>query len=229
MYLVPRLRCFGCPRFPFHAVRALEYMGGRELFARHLPDRRYTEFEWVAVERRLEGAEIVAGDTEGWGWFELESVGATTARRRAELDAFRLVAMLLVHWDNKSTNQRLICAGPSDEHAGDCPEPLAYIHDLGSTFGPNKVDLRHWAATPVWADASRCLVSMKQLPYGGGTFPDAQIGEAGRALIARQLAAFDDRRIASLFEGARFANPQAWVQAFQDKVHQIATAGPCPS
>ena len=70
---------------------------------------------------------------------------------------------------------------------------------------------------------------MRQLPYGGATFPDRQISEAGRALIARQLAALDKGRIASLFEGARFANTQAWVEAFEDKVRQIATAGPCPS
>ena len=78
---------------------------------------------------------------------------------------------------------------------------------------------------------------MRQLPYDGGTFPDAQISEAGRQLIARQLSALTDRQIVTLFSAARFRefngagrrDPNVWARLFLDKVRQIAEAGPCPA
>jgi hypothetical protein len=113
------------------------------------------------------------------------------------------------------------------------------IQDLGATFGPKRVDLENWIATPVWKDPGRCTVSMRQLPYDGGTFPDGQISEGGRQLIARQLSALTDRQIVTLFSGARFkefaggrgpdADPSAWARAFREKVRQIVQGGPCPS
>jgi hypothetical protein len=112
------------------------------------------------------------------------------------------------------------------------------IHDLGATFGPNKMDLDHWKQTPIWADASRCTVSMRQFPYGGGTFHDTQISEAGRQLITQQLSALSEAQIAGLFTAAHFpefhggrgpdADPHAWAAALLDKVRQITSAGPCP-
>jgi hypothetical protein len=46
---------------------------------------------------------------------------------------------------------------------------------------------------------------MRQFPYEGGTFRDAEIGESGRQLMARQLSALSDDQLDSLFSGARFA------------------------
>jgi hypothetical protein len=238
MFLVPRLRCYGCPRFPFYVMKALDRLGARDLVTRQLPDDRYTDFEWVAVERRFKGVEIEADDLEGWEWHELDRVDPSAGASRAEVDAARLIAVFLSHWDNKAANQRLVCATPLDD-TGRCPTPFGIMQDLGATFGPNKVNLDRWAATPIWADAKRCTVSMKPFPYNGGTFPDHQISEAGRALIARQLAALADGQIAALFTSARFpefhrgagrgADVSAWVDVFRDKVRQIAGAGPCPS
>ena len=78
---------------------------------------------------------------------------------------------------------------------------------------------------------------MRQFPYGGGTFPDTQISEAGRQLLARQLSALTERHLVALFTGARFpefngrgsqkATRSAWAAALLDKVRQIADAGPC--
>jgi hypothetical protein len=229
MYLVPRVRCYGCPLYPFQTMWVLERLGLQDFVSRRLPDSRYTDFEWVAVERHFEGIKVASSDDEGWSWFELDRIDPGAGANRAELDALRLMAMLLVHWDNKSANQRLVCVAPLDPATGQCPQPVAIIHDVGATFGPKRTNLERWTATGVWADASRCRVSMRQLPYGGGTFPDAEISEAGRALLARQLSTLDERRILALFTGARFSNPQAWTEAFQDKVRQIATAGPCPT
>ena len=52
---------------------------------------------------------------------------------RDEVDALRLMAVFLHHWDNKSSNQRLTCVGPTTP---DCAHPLAMIQDVGSEFGP---------------------------------------------------------------------------------------------
>lgn len=238
MYLVPRVRCYGCMRTPFYTNWVLDKIHMRELVTRTVPEDSYTEFEWVAVERPFPGREIEAADGgEGWGWYELERIDSSRGATRAELDALRLAAMLLAHWDNKAPNQRLVCL-PADVDASSCSQPFAFIQDLGATFGPNKVDLDHWKALPIWKDASRCVVSMQALPYSGGTFRDTTISEDGRHLLARELAMLNDDQITTLFSASRFrefngsgpaADPTVWARAFRDKVRQITDAGPCPS
>jgi hypothetical protein len=238
MYMVPRVRCYGCVRTPYYTMKVLDYVHARERLVRSVPEDSYTDFEWVAVERRLEGVEIEAGDRDGWAWHELDPVDPARGANRAERDALRLVAMVLSHWDNKAPNQRLMCLSPSAPE-GACARPFAYIHDLGATFGPNKVALEHWSAVPIWSDRRRCTVSMRQFPYSGGTFPDTQISEAGRRLIARQLTGLTESRLVALFTAAHFpefhggrgtaADPKRWAAVFLDKVRQIADAGPCPS
>jgi hypothetical protein len=156
-------------------------------------------------------------------------------RLRAERDALRLAAMLLAHWDNKASNQRLMCKSPVAD--GSCAEPIALIQDLGSTFGPDRVDLDAWTKAPVWIDRARCTVSMKMFPYGGGTFPDGPISEPGRQLLSRQLAALNDQQLTTLFTAARFpeadghegADANAWTQVLRAKISEIADAGPCPA
>jgi hypothetical protein len=238
MYLIPRLRCYGCVRTPFYTVWALDYVHARDLLTRAIPDDAYIDFEWVTVERRFEGAEIETKDREGWAFFELDQVDPSTGVTRAERDALRLAAMLLAHWDNKAANQRLVCVAAESGGPGPCPHPFALIHDLGATFGPNKMALDHWKTAPIWADRSSCRVSMRQFPYSGGTFPDTQISEAGRQLIARQLVALNDRQLESLFSGARFrefeggdgegADPREWARALASKIRQIAGGPACP-
>ena len=246
MYMVPRVRCYGCVRTPYYTMKVLDYVHARERLVRSVPEDSYTDFEWVAVERRLEGAEIEAGDRDGWAWHELGPVDPSRGASRAERDALRLFAMLLSHWDNKASNQRLMCLSPSAPEGpalsvveGACARPFAYIHDLGATFGPNKVALEHWSTVPIWSDRGSCTVSMRQFPYSGGTFPDTQISEAGRRLIARQLGGLTESQLVALFTAAHFpefhggrgtaAEPKAWATVFLDKVRQIADAGPCPS
>jgi hypothetical protein len=158
---------------------------------------------------------------------------------RAERDALRLAAVLIAHWDNKASNQRLVCRSPASD--GSCAEPIAIIQDLGSTFGPSRIDLAAWTKAPIWADRTRCAVSMKMFPYGGGTFPDGTISERGRQLLARQLEALTDEQMTTLFTAARFpdadghegadanADANAWTQALRAKIKEIADAGPCPA
>jgi hypothetical protein len=238
MHVVPRVRCYGCPRFPFYLTWALDRLRARDAVTRHLPDDRYTDFEWAVVERRFEGTEIKTGGVDGWAWYELDHIDPSLGATRAEIDALRVTAMLLAHWDNKAENQRLVCLDTPASGDEPCPHVRAIIDDLGATFGPNKVDLASWKATTIWADPKRCALSMRQLPYGGGTFPDVEVTEAGRRLIAHQLEALSDHQMVSLFRAARLpeyfgdspsGDPSAWAQVLRDKIRQVSTAGPCPS
>jgi hypothetical protein len=235
MYLVPRVRCYGCVRTPFYTNWVLDRIRARAWVARSVPGDRYTDFEWAAVERHFDGVPIEAGAHEGWAWFELDPIDPSLGAGRAERDALRLAAMLLAHWDNKASNQRLVCLAPAPSGPAPCPRPFALINDLGATFGPNKVSLDHWKAALIWADRARCTVSMRRFPYGGSTFSDTAISEEGRQFIARKLTALSERQVTSLFTGARFrefggrtdGNARAWASALLDKVRQIASGAPC--
>lgn len=234
VWMVPHLRCYGCPRWTFRSMWIAERVGARQLIG-DMPVNRYTDFEWVAVERRFPGHELVGSSGEGWAWFEL-SLENGSSERRARLDALRLVARFLAHWDNKAANQRLVCQGSAE--GSTCRAPFAIIQDLGATFGPRKMDLEGWRGTPVWADRSTCRITMRDLPYAGGTFLDTEISERGRLLLARQLAALGDGQIEALFRGAAgaawhgsgtFEDVSAWVRAFKVKVEAIASGPACPS
>lgn len=233
VYLVPHLRCHGCPANPFVTMLVLDAIG---LPADKGPARTFRDFEWVSAERKFEAPPIEDDSRKGWAWWELEQVGAP----RDEVDALRLLAVFLAHWDNKADNQRLVCMdGDAHESAASCRDPVLMIHDVGSTFGPLKVNLSQWRETPVWMDRATCTVSMRAMPYGGATFIDARITEAARMRLGRQLAAFTDDELRTWFAGAHFPQYYAatddgkdmagWLQAYRHRVNQIRAAGPCPS
>jgi hypothetical protein len=195
----------------------------------------YTDFEWVAVERKFEAAPIEDGEREGWGWWELKEVDAPPA----DLDALRLVAVFLAHWDNKEDNQRLVCMDPGPRAADrPCDDPLLMIQDLGATFGPMKVNAASWDAMPVWSDRATCTVSMRALPFQGSTFPDARISDAARLRIGHDLASFTDADLRAWFAAARFPQfytPTAdekdlemWTRVFRHRAGQIVSGAPCP-
>jgi hypothetical protein len=229
MFLVPRLRCYGCVRTPFYTYWLLDKVDARTLFVHSLPADSYTDFEWTSVERHFGGIPLEAGLREGWAWFELDPIDPSSGANRAERDALRLAAMLLAHWDNKASNQRLVCLAAAPSGPAPCPQPFALINDLGSTFGPRRVALNRWRAAPIWTDRARCTVSMRQFPYGGSTFPDTAISEAGRQLITQALTALSEVQAVSLFSAARFpGDAHEWAAALRDKIHEIADGAPCP-
>lgn len=233
--IVPWLRCYGCPRYPFLTAQLLSLARATDVLAPHGHDNAYTDFEWVAVEVRFDAPAIETGSQEGWAWHELPRSHPSPA----DLDAFRLLAVFLAHWDNKAENQRLVCLdGPQPLPTQTCARPLLMIQDLGATFGPTKANLAEWHGRPVWTDRAECLVSMRALPWRGATFPDARISEDGRAQLARQLAAISDEDVRNLFADARFhefysgtddeKDVDQWTAAFRYRVEQIVHAGPCP-
>jgi hypothetical protein len=231
---VERVQCYGCPRWPFQMRILAEQFFLEGAFERGLHYDTAREFEWVTIERKAEGREVEVGDFKGWDWRELalvkESEGGASPE---ELDALRLTAVFLAHWDNKNTNQRLICLDEA------CRTPLLILQDLGATFGPTKANYEGWSTLPIWKDAANCVVSMETLPYDGVLFPPIQISEGGRALMAARLKRLSESQIEALFRGARFPDPISgespardltpWIRAFQKKVSDIADRPPCPS
>ena len=230
--IVPRLRCYGCPRLPFVAMHLRETFG-IPLSTAEGSDG-YTDFEWVSVERRFPAHSIETDTQEGWSWWELER----SAAPREDVDAMRLTAVFLAHWDNKDTNQRLVCLDREEPAPdADCSRPLAMIQDLGATFGPTKVNLARWQELPIWRDRTTCTVSMGALPFRGASFPDVAISEAGRAAFARRLATITDSDVRQLFNHSRFGQFQvgtaddtdltAWVKVFRHRADQVMNVR-CP-
>ena len=224
---VDTVRCYGCPIQPFHTRGLMEMLNVDAFFDKHRDYSSSRDFKKVSVERNFDGEAIEVGFERGWAFYELEKIdpsrgGAT----RAEVDALRLMAIFLHHWDNKSSNQRLTCANAK---TADCAHPLAMIQDVGSEFGPKKPELDQWRSKPVWQDSATCLVSMKGMPYNGGTFEDVAISEGGRRLLGDRLRQLSARQIETLFTAAQFEDVPAWTAAFQDRVRQIVERPACPA
>ena len=222
-----KVRCYGCPFQPFHSRALLEMLNLDGYFDKRIDYSSYRDFDNVSVERKLDGEAIEAGDERGWAFHELDKIDPSRGgASRAEVDALRLMAIFLHHWDNKSSNQRLTCM---DSKSDDCAHPLAMIQDVGSEFGPKKVDLDNWRSKPIWADSAKCLVSMRGMPYDGGTFEDVAISEGGRILLAERLRQLTSAHIEALFTAARIENVPAWIPVFQERVRQIVDHPACPS
>ncbi len=232
MYRVARVRCFGCPPYPQPRFPWLDgFFSG---------EGRYVDIAPASVERPFPGKKIASPGADGWAFYELEHVDAARGgARRAEIDALRLIAVFLADWDNKSANQRLVCLPGGEDAAGGCRAPLAFLQDVGATFGPLAVDLDAWRKVPLWADRATCRISMKAMPYHGATFVDVDLTEGGRKLLASELTQMSDAQIRDLFDGADFAHygrgPDAnrdlegWAGAFKAKVAEIADRPPCPT
>lgn len=257
VFVVRKVRCFGCPADPFPLLQSCWREGVVDRSCLGPIDYDVSrDFDPAIVERSHPGEKIEARRNEGWGWDELEQIDPKAGgASRAEVDALRLMAVFLAHWDNKPRNQRLLCLdarrtapgnptgvpdtggprGASRNAAGAsatsgvsstaCSHPLAMIADAGGTFGPDKVDLKGWSSTPIWLDRAACVATMKSLPYGGSTFHDVRISEAGRRLAADLFGALSEAQIRQLFSGARFPNVDGWVKAFVER-RRLITDGP---
>jgi hypothetical protein len=240
MFVVRRVRCAGCPPFPFRALRCAAAIGTPSIcFAGGMDYARVRTFEWAVIEHPIEAEVIEATEDQGWAWFELDKIDpAHGGSPRAEVDALRLLAVVLAHWDNKSANQRLICLPGGGEANGGCRTPLAMVQDLGATFGPLKLDLHNWRETPVWSDRATCTVSMQTLPFHGATFPDHRITEDGRQMLLGLVQQLSDAQLADLFTTSRVVaydqvlaearDAAVWVTVFRDKLRQIGDGPRCP-
>lgn len=239
MYRVRSVRCKGCPPLPQQALQCLKEGAPEAVCLQGASETRIVTFEHVAIERPFEGRKIEGTDDQGWSWYELDKIDpARGGSSRAEVDALRLMAVLLAHWDNKGANQRLVCPPGKDRPDESCAAPLAIVQDLGAAFGPKRMDLKRWREGPVWVDPRTCHVSMSMMPFHGATFSDRKISEEGRQFALKLLGALSPAQLNTLFESAGVTSfshvltearqPQAWTDAFRAKVAAIAAAGPCP-
>jgi hypothetical protein len=243
MTLYETVRCYGCPKEPFLTMKTLGFAGAQDWYAKVMDPDSYKDFQWSAVERKHPGSSIETEDLEGWSFFELDLIDPKKGGApRAHVDALRLLAVLLAHWDNKSENQRLVCLSQKDwPEGGACQRPFALMQDVGSAWGPRKVDLEAWKESPVWSDRATCTTSMDHLPYHGATFKPVKISDAGRRHLGNLLSQLSDQQLRDLFESARFdhvsgllgtrapAPVDAWVSTFKSKVAQITDGPSCPS
>jgi hypothetical protein len=240
MNRVHSVKCRGCPPLPQQALQCLEKGQPAALCLQGAAADRVVTFDEAVIERALEGDKIEAAKDQGWSWYELDKIDPKAGgSSRAEVDALRLIAMLMAHWDNKGANQRLLCPPGSERPDGSCRTPVAAIKDLGATFGPKRVDLGKWKEVPIWTDPASCRISMKALPFEGATFEDTQISEEGRQFALKLLRPLTPQQLNTLFEASGVSDyahilgtgrkPQEWTDAFLAKVEQIASAGSCPT
>ncbi len=180
MFVVKSVRCAGCPAFPFQSLRCHERTGLESAcFPGGTDYTRMQVFDPVVIERKLEGRVVEATEDQGWAWYELGRIDpAQGGSSRTEVDALRLMAVFLAHWDNKSPNQRLICPPDRERPDGTCVQALAIMQDLGATFGPTKIDLHNWRQGHIWKDR-RTLHGIDGAPaVGRRDFPGAaDLGE----------------------------------------------------
>jgi hypothetical protein len=237
--LVRQLRCYGCPKEPFSVMKAVELTRAEPVYGKVVNYDSYEEFEWVALERKLDARPIQTDKLEGWSFFELDTVQSSKGGApRAHIDGLRIMAVLLAHWDNKSENQRIVCLDREWPDDASCARPFLLLQDVGASFGPTKMDLEAWARVPLWDDRASCTVSMRSLPFEGATFGQATITETGRQFIGGMLAEFSNEQLTALFTGARFGEKRGlttpvtpvaeWVRIFKQKVQAITDGPACP-
>jgi hypothetical protein len=238
--LLERLRCYGCPDEPFLTMKAIELTGSASLYETTIDFDKHRDFAWVSIERKWPASAIESEDLEGWAFFELDNVDAAKGGApRTHVDAMRLLAVFLAHWDNKAENQRLVCLSSAWIEGTPCPEPFLLLQDVGATFGPRKLGLESWKQVEIWKDRTSCTLSMSGLPHDGATFADVQITEEGRQFLGRLLSQLSERQLTDLFTTARFdqqpgllepASPVGdWIRAFEQKVSSITEGPVCPS
>jgi hypothetical protein len=238
--LVKRLRCYGCPKEPFVTSKIVESTGTGKLYAKTIDHGEFEEFEWIALEHRFPAPAIETDDWKGWAFFELNAVDPSKGGApREHVDALRLLAVFLAHWDNKPDNQRLFCLVKSWPEGTPCSAPFLMLQDVGATFGPRKVNLEAWESAQLWGDRLTCTLSMRDMPHGGGTFQSVRVLEGGRQFLAGLLGALTDAQLVDLFSGAGFdqsrpplmqnAPVSEWVRVFRQRVTAISEGPSCPA
>jgi hypothetical protein len=198
------------------------------------------QFDPAMIERPAVGKVVEIREGSGWGWPELalvdeEEGGATLA----QLDALKLLAVLMQHTDSKPEQQRIVCIdGPADRN---CRSPLLYLHDVGLTFGAantlnrasvGAANLDKWSESAIWKDRERCVGNLRR--SATGTLDNPRISEEGRALLASLLVQLSDQQLRDLFDVGRVIRRQPgasiddWVRTFKQKRDDIVNQR-CPS
>ena len=174
--IVPQLRCYGCPRFPFFTMQLLSPRLADAVLGQHGYDGSYTDFEWVALERKFPAPTIGTVTTSGWAWWELHDSLAPAG----DIDALRLLAVFLTHWDNKADNQRLVCLDDQLSTGGSQrPNALTSGVPVASGFPPPPRLRRDLAvAQRAKAGSRRCHYPLALIQDLGATFGPSKVNLA---------------------------------------------------
>ena len=244
-----KITCLQCPADPFLESTENWHLGKTSDVANRVYDP-------AVVERPFAGKDIDVPGYDGWAWPELESLGhsgapSTSLRAgatRAEIDAFKLLAVFIQHSDSKPEQQAIVCP-PQDKKKDakgneTCDSAWLVIKDLGVTFGKatrfntSRMNLADWDSMPIWKDAASCIGNLPR--SATGSLDNPHIGEAGRKFLADRLARLRDKQIRDLFvvsqvekrgetlTGAdgkkRPVTVDDWVRVFTRKRSEIAAA-----
>ncbi len=154
---------------------------------------------------------------------------------RAEIDAFKLWLAFIDHGDTKTDNHKFSCLdSKKNGNSRSCKpgQAVFYVSDMGSTFGyssasEKKARLGSWKGKdPIKVSNGHCTTTAKSVG-------DANISEAGRALLATNLqklldAEASDGTITKVFRASRNAErdqpAEAWTAEFQRKARTIIDA-----
>ncbi len=195
-----RVTCRNCPADPF-AASAADWQRGSPT------DVSTKEFDPAVVERES-GSKVEVPGYEGWAWPELDTIGTSAGgATRAQLDAFKLLAVFIQHSDSKPGQQEIVCQeGRKRKDAKGnetCAEAWLVIKDLGGSFGKatklnsSKMNLADWDEAGIWKDATQCIGDMPR--SFTGSLEDPKISEAGRRFLAERLMLLRDKQIRDLF------------------------------
>jgi len=258
-----RVTCRNCPRRPWTYVR--EKKNKNRLDAHGEPGPLPPEAEVgtytidpAAIEERLDVDTIEREKDQGWWWKSLADVDERAGgASRAQTDALKLLMAFVQNSDNKSRQNALACLRDdlTEDASGrvTCRRPIMYVDDLGSVFGQGgfitgysgRVDYEGWKKRRVWKSPKSCKARLIGI---GGIFRPSnlrnpRVGEAGRALLAGQLAELSDTQIADLFRasridtlhetmkdghgGRREVTIDDWVALFKKKRDEITSHAAC--
>ena len=230
MYVIKRVRCYGCPEDPYEGMQCLNEGGEFDACFRNLDYNAYHDFDYAVIERSVKGRRIETEKTSGWTWFEL---GEDRSRRRRGFPRAGRRASIARDLSRPLGQQEqepapALPVVPSD--SPQCAHPVAMVQDLGATFGPPR-RRRESTSTPgrrlrSGRDAATCTVSMHAWPRGGAGFPDIRISEEGRQFLAtpaeQAVGAADPRALrgcaAHQLPSTRIRtrrDADQWVRAFE--------------
>ena len=236
-----RATCRNCPADPF-ATSGADWQRGR-------PTDVATELYEPAVIEREGGNAVEVPGYEGWAWPELDKISQKGGgASRAQIDAFKLLAVFIQHSDSKPGQQEIVCEEGrrrKDAKGNEtCGAAWLVIKDLGGSFGKatrlntSKMKLEDWDGAGIWKEGQRCVGDLPRSLTG--SLEDPVIGEAGRRLLAQRLMMLSDKQIRDLFtvsnvvtrgeeitaaDGTKRPVTVAdWVRAFKRKRAEIVSA-----
>jgi hypothetical protein len=227
-----KVTCRNCPPDPF-AASGMDWPKGS-------PTDVATKVYDPAVIERESGSSVEVPGYEGWAWPELDKLSAKAGgATRAQLDAFKLLAVFIQHSDSKPGQQEIVCRegrkGKDAKGNETCSEAWLVIKDLGGSFGhatklnTSKMNLEHWDGAPIWKDAAKCVADMPR--SFTGSLEDPVISEAGRRFLADRMMRLSDKQIRDLFTVSNVAKRgdsiNDWVRVFKRKRAEIV-ASRCP-